>query len=483
MLARPTKPREGASIMQSFSPAVLCTTLVPEIEEGTEALPAVRGYTLLKKLGQGGMASIYLARQDLLDRAVSIKIMDGVGVDDVSRRRFENEACTIARLSHPGIVGIYEVGHTADGRLFYSMPFLPNGDLHQHIELTGKELRIVEVLRNLLHSLDYAHARGIVHRDVKPGNVLFDADNRPLLADFGIAMTRRSTDRRITSAGMVVGSAAYMAPEQAQGQVVDGRADLYSVGVLAYELLTGQLPYRSDDPLALALMHAQWDIPRLPSAHWHWQAFIDRAMAKSPEQRFQNAQEMLRALRRIGDRSGPHLQQRALRTLDRTAPGEGWRRPRLLALFALFLLVSVAYSERSRLPRFGAAEIPVAPAVARKHVQTFEAADAVRLPAAAPATEAPVAAAPAPAAPVATSPTPAPEQGDAARATPRRAHHHTARTVAREHGRAKPPAQAAPQLPAAAPAGQAGARHGLFGRIWQHIRHPIASSRGGTRDQ
>src|SRR5207249_601364 len=124
--------------MQPLDPSALCTTLVPGMDEA-RAHPAIRGYTILKKLGQGGMASVYLARQDLLDRAVSIKVLDrGPSPDETSKRRFENEARTIARLAHPGIVGIYEVGHTDDGCLFYSMPFLPNGDLH-HCDLTGKE--------------------------------------------------------------------------------------------------------------------------------------------------------------------------------------------------------------------------------------------------------------------------------------------------------------------------------------------------------
>ena len=174
------------------------------------------------------------------------------------------------------------------------LPYLARGHLGQR-DFTNDEPRIIEVLRALLSALEYAHTRGIVHRDVKAENVLFDNADRPLLTDFGIALSRSADTSRITTAGLAFGSGGYMAPEQARGEAVDGRADLYSVGVLAYELLTGRLPYLSPDPLGLALMHAQDPIPRLPPERKHWQAFLDRAMAKSPDNRFRNAQQMLAA--------------------------------------------------------------------------------------------------------------------------------------------------------------------------------------------
>ncbi len=177
------------------------------------------------------------------------------------------------------------------------LPYLAKGHLGQR-DFTHDEDRVLEVLRSLLSALEYAHARGIVHRDVKAENVLFDNADRPLLTDFGIALSKRD-QTRITTAGLAVGSGGYMAPEQARGEVVDGRADLYSVGVLAYELLMGRLPYQAADPLALALMHAQDPVPRLPPEKKHWQPLLDRAMAKSPDNRYRNAQQMLGALNQI----------------------------------------------------------------------------------------------------------------------------------------------------------------------------------------
>jgi serine/threonine-protein kinase PpkA len=352
--------------------------------------PQIAGYRVVKKLGQGGMATVFMATQESLDRPVSIKVMERETLqDETSMQRFENEARTIAKLTHPSIVAIYEVGRTADDRMYYTMPYLPNGDLAQR-DLGKDEPRIVALLRTLLSALDYAHTRGIVHRDVKRENVLFDSDNRPLLADFGIALSKSDTVR-ITTAGLAVGSSGYMAPEQARGDAVDGRADLYSVGVLAYELLTGELPYRSNDALALALMHVQKDIPRLPPAKRQWQPFIDRAMAKSPDDRFSNAKQMLDEIDRIERRSGNHLTQRMLRTLDRTAPGVGWKRPRMLALLVALLIAGGVYAARDRLPwpgYPGASTQPQASAaspVAHANTPTNSPANAAIAPASSPA--------------------------------------------------------------------------------------------------
>jgi serine/threonine-protein kinase PpkA len=261
--------------------------------------PDIPGYRIERTIGQGGMATVYLARQLSLDRLVAIKLMvPEASAEETQAQRFEAEARVIARLEHPHIVGIHEVGRTREGRLYYVMPYLPNGDM-AHRNLIDDEMRVVEILQALLDALGYAHARGIVHRDVKAENVLFDSADRPRLADFGIALSRRTGTPRITTDGLTLGSSGYMAPEQARGEPLDGRADLYSLGVLTHELLTGELPFQSDDPLALALMHDQDPLPRLPADRRHWQAFIDRATAKRPSRRFRNATAMLRALQQV----------------------------------------------------------------------------------------------------------------------------------------------------------------------------------------
>jgi serine/threonine-protein kinase PpkA len=266
------------------------------------ALPDVHGFRLQRVLGYGGMSTVYLARQRSLDREVALKVMLPEALtDEVSRRRFENEARTIARLDHPNIVGIYEVGRTKDGLPYYAMPYLPRGHLGAR-RVSDNPPNLRDTLNALLSALEYAHARGVVHRDVKAENVLFDEGERPLLADFGIAL-RRGYGTRVTTAGLAVGSTAYMPPEQARGHNVDGRADLYSVGVLGWELLTGALPYNAGDALSMALQHAQEPIPRLPPEYRHWQKFFDKALAKTPEARFATARDMRDALERVPERN------------------------------------------------------------------------------------------------------------------------------------------------------------------------------------
>ena len=317
---------------------------LPEPLRGAMQFPHIPGYRFEQRLGQGGMASVYLATQESLDRPVGIKVMEREALqDETSKQRFEHEARTIARLSHPGIVGIHEVGRTADGQMYYVMPYLPNGDLSKR-DLRNDETQIMDVLRTLLSALDYAHARGIVHRDVKEENVLFDVNDRPLLTDFGIALSKTDPSR-ITTAGNSVGSSGYMAPEQARGEVVDGRADLYSVGVLTFALLTGNLPFRAHDALALALMHAQDAVPRLPPDKRHWQGFIDRAMAKSPAQRFENARQMLQGLERI---DGPNR--------NASAGVDQGKRIRLMVLIGVLLVAAGFYFAHERF-----AAQPIAP--------------------------------------------------------------------------------------------------------------------------
>ena len=303
-------------------------------------MPDIPGYRVLRRIGKGGMSQVYLGVQESLDRQVAIKVMSPEALaDEVSKQRFEQEARTIAKLEHPCIVGIHEVGRSYQGLMYYVLPYLAKGHLGQR-DFTNDEARTFEVLRALLSALEYAHARGIVHRDVKAENVLFDNADRPLLTDFGIALSKKD-NTRITTAGLAVGSGGYMAPEQARGEAVDGRADLYSVGVLAYELVTGRLPYLANDPLALALMHAQDPIPRLSADKKHWQGFIDRAMAKMPENRFRNAQQMLGALNQLADT--PRQKVAAVTPVNvekKTKPSgnKSWVVPALLSLAGIGLI-------------------------------------------------------------------------------------------------------------------------------------------------
>ncbi|HET6633050.1 MAG TPA: bifunctional serine/threonine-protein kinase/formylglycine-generating enzyme family protein [Rhodanobacteraceae bacterium] len=264
----------------------------------------VPGYRIIRRIGQGGMATIYLATQLDLNRTVALKVLSPERTPDAeSVARFENEARTIARLDHPHIVSIHEVGRTESGQLYFSMPSLPRGDLTTLPHRRDPQV-IIRVMRALLDALAYAHDHGVVHRDVKPENVLFDALNQPQLADFGIALSLRD-DLRVTRVGTTVGSSGYMSPEQARGLPTDGRADLYSVGVMLYELLTGEMPYQGLDALSVAIAHAEDPVPVLPPELAVWQPVIDGALAKHPEDRFADARSMRAEL----DRAAQRLQE------------------------------------------------------------------------------------------------------------------------------------------------------------------------------
>jgi serine/threonine-protein kinase PpkA len=299
----------------------------------------IPGYRIIRRLGLGGMATVYLAIQESLTRLVAVKVLAGDRAGEDTVQRFENEARTIARLDHPHIVSIYDVGRTSAGQIYYTMPYLPNGDLATR-NLREDPLRVLEIMRALAEALGCAHDQGIVHRDVKPENVLFDKFDRPLLADFGIALSG-AYQPRVTREGATIGSSGYMSPEQARGQALDGRSDFYSLGVVCYELLTGEMPFRGPDALAIALAHIEKPVPRLPVTRRVWQPLIDRALAKLPEARFQSAEELLAALEVIG---------RRLRAPSRAPLPRWWmgvvervlavpRRQRALALGGLLLIV------------------------------------------------------------------------------------------------------------------------------------------------
>lgn len=323
------------------------TMIEDDTQPSQEALPEIAGYKPLRVIGHGGMSIVYLARQLSLGREVALKVMLPQALtDETSRRRFENEARTIARLDHPNIVGIFEVGRSGGGLPYYAMPYLPRGHLAQR-DVRRDPARVREIMRALLSALEYAHSRGVVHRDVKAENVLFDDADRPLLADFGIAL-RRGYGTRVTSAGLAVGSTAYMPPEQARGQSVDGRADLYSVGVLGWEMLTGRLPYNAGDALSMALQHAQEPVPRLPPELRHWQRFFDKALAKSPKARYASAKDMREAMDGVPDRGRAPMPGSA--SLRRFAAPFA-RRPRTAAFAALLLAaLGFGYAMHLRAP-------------------------------------------------------------------------------------------------------------------------------------
>lgn len=245
----------------------------------------IPGYLMQREIGAGGMARVFLATQTSLDRDVAVKVMSpALAADPSFSKRFMREARVIASLQHPNIVAIYDIG-SIDHLHYFTMQLLPGGDLAQRLRDGIKEAELKSVLDGISRALAFAHERGIVHRDVTPGNIMFDAAQNPVLTDFGIARTN-SGSTKITHTGVSIGTSSYMSPEQARGQDTDARSDLYSLGALVFEALTGKPPYTGGDSFAVAYAHVFEPIPALPPALAHWQTFINRALAKKPEDRF-----------------------------------------------------------------------------------------------------------------------------------------------------------------------------------------------------
>ena len=256
----------------------------------------IPGYAIKREIGAGGMATVHLAVQTSLDREVALKVMSpALAADPTFSKRFLQEARMLASLAHPNIVAVYDVGVTPNQLHYFSMQYLPRGDFGSRVRHGLDERELTQTVAGVAKALGYAHQRGYVHRDVAPGNILYDANNNPVLTDFGIALAA-ATGTRITSTGFSVGTSHYMSPEQARGGDVDLRSDIYSLGVLCYFGLVGKPPYEGADGFAVAYAHVFEPIPRLPPEKAHWQSLIDRALAKDPKDRFADTDAFLEAL-------------------------------------------------------------------------------------------------------------------------------------------------------------------------------------------
>ncbi|MFC2037277.1 serine/threonine-protein kinase, partial [Chloroflexota bacterium] len=245
------------------------------------------------------MARVYKAWQPSLERYVALKVLPQHFLHDAEFvTRFRREAKAAARLGHPNIVHIYDTGE-ANGQHYIAMEYLEGGSLGKRLAAGPLPLDEAQsILAQVAQALDYAHARGLIHRDIKPANILFSADGRPQVTDFGIA--RAGDGTQLTRTGIIMGTPEYMAPEQAEGQPLDHRADLYALGVVLYQMLTGRAPFRGTTPHATlhAVIYEPPPPPRqinpgLPPAV---EKVLLKALAKRPEDRFQRGAEMAAAL-------------------------------------------------------------------------------------------------------------------------------------------------------------------------------------------
>lgn len=286
----------------------------------------IPGYTLQSTLGQGGMATVYLAIQDSLDRPVALKVMSAaLASDPMFCERFLKEGKIIAQLSsHHDIVTIYDI-NCVGANYYMAMEYVPGANLKQRIEQNEHLDDPLTVIMQVASALGYAHKRGFIHRDVKPANILFREDGSAVLTDFGIAKSL-SSNTQLTTVGYTVGTPEYMSPEQAVGQPMDSRSDLYSLGVVLYEMLARQKPYVGEDAFATALMHVNSPVPRLPDRFTSYQVIIDRLLAKDPNDRFASARALIEFVNRMNGHSrGAAPTVHAFESGSTRAMGDGTR--------------------------------------------------------------------------------------------------------------------------------------------------------------
>jgi len=306
-------------------------------------------YEIKSELGRGGMATVYRGYDPRFEREVAVKVLppELLHSDPQFRVRFEREAKIIAQLEHPSIVPVYDVGEE-NNQPYFVMRYMNGGSLSERIKAGIFSVEeAVKILERIAPGLDEAHSKGFVHRDLKPSNILFDSKGSPYIADFGIAKITMGQSGTMTGSG-IIGTPAYMAPEQATGDQVDGRADIYAVGIILFEMLTGKQPYEADTPMAVAIKHVTDPVPRILTVNPNLPADTDliimKAMAKNRDERFETAVELVETLKALVEEKDPDKKSKtltALRTSVNKQTGAA-KKKRSPALAILLVVAGVA---------------------------------------------------------------------------------------------------------------------------------------------
>jgi len=256
-------------------------------------------YKVLERIGRGGMATVYRAQHVGLDRQVAIKVLpEFFAEDDAYLQRFQQEARMVARLKHPNILEVFDFGQEK-GITYLVLELVEGGTLEDQLGSPMHLEDVVRILRPVANAIDYAHARGVLHRDIKPSNILIQKDGTPILADFGLARMADAA-RRLTATGYVLGTPEYMAPEQAKGDSTGPAADRYAIAVVAYEMLTGRVPFQGPTPAATLISHLQDSMPSTIELTGELSAHVEdvlrKGLAKASEDRYSSASQLVTAL-------------------------------------------------------------------------------------------------------------------------------------------------------------------------------------------
>jgi len=254
------------------------------------------GYKFIRMIGEGGMSKVYLAERETDNKSLVIKILElGKVHDDTLISRFRQEAELIAELNSPFVINIYEHGFTNEYG-FIVMEFCTRGDLQHRMRLGIQPKTAIIYMTHIAYGLNDIHEIGVVHRDLKPANIMFLSDDRLVIADFGISKKLDDSNTILTRTGEIYGTPPYMSPEQGEEGYVDIRSDIYSAGIILFELLAGRRPYNAKSVASLIYKHVHAAIPTLPEDVRQYQEIINTSIAKNPEDRYQNAAEFIEAL-------------------------------------------------------------------------------------------------------------------------------------------------------------------------------------------
>ena len=260
----------------------------------------IASYLLLEQIGYGGMAVVYRARQETLDRTVAVKVLsENMAASSEFMERFRREARTAANLRHPNVITVHDFGEDERGVPYLVMEYIEGPTLADLMDAGLDDERIPNLLDQIAAGLDYAHARGVIHRDIKPGNVLMTEDGRAVLADFGLAWLLEGA--QLTLTGGVIGTPEYMSPEQAAGHQFDHRADVYALGIVLFEMLVGERPFVAETPIGVLLQHLQDTAPSIlvarPDLPPAVADVLAKVLVKDPAERYSSAGELAKAFR------------------------------------------------------------------------------------------------------------------------------------------------------------------------------------------